>query len=125
MRKWGLVGLICLCAGWVTLIQAAPSKSGFLSGSATLGIAGYPLPCTIVDEIKLKTPCERAVFSWDIEVGINLKCTFDSVAPYLSTVFGIPGIEHLVLGVDGTWGGTQDQTGDGFRCSIRDRCGCE
>jgi len=104
VRQRGLaIVLCCLCAGWMGFGQSVSSQPGFLSGSTTLSLMGFPLPCTIVDEIRLDAPCERTVFAWDIEVGISLKCSFDSMAVLLDTVFGIPGPEHIVLGLEGTW----------------------
>ena len=102
---WARLFLFCVLGLWGGGAGAVSVGPGVLSGSTTLSIAGYPLPCSTVDGIKLPTPCERAVFAWDVEVGINLRCTFQSMAAFVSTVFGIPGVEHVVAGLDGTWGG--------------------
>lgn len=103
-KRLVLVAVCCAWAGWGGWTQASSSGLGLLSGSTTVSLMGFPLPCTIVDEIKLDTPCERTVFAWDLEVGINLRCSFDSLAVTVGTVFGIPGTEHLVLGFEGKWG---------------------
>ncbi len=105
MGKWFVVALAVVGAGCGVLGQVSSSKLGVLTGSTTLSIAGYPLPCSVVDEIKLDTPCERTVFAWDVEIGINLKCSFDPLAVLLSTVLGIPGFEHVVAGLEGTLAG--------------------
>lgn len=103
-RRW-VLALCCAWAGWGSWALASSPGFGLMSGSTTVSLMGFPLPCSIVDEIKLDTPCERTVFAWDLEVGINLKCSFDSLAVTIGTVFGIPGPEHLALGLAGKWAG--------------------
>ena len=104
-RRLWVLALCCAWAGWGSWAVASSPGLGLVSGSTTVSLMGFPLPCTIVDEIKLDTPCERTVFAWDLEVGIGLKCSLDSVAVTVDTVFGIPGPEHLALGLAGKWAG--------------------
>lgn len=95
---------LALCCAWTGWGLAASPGLGILSGSTSVSLTGFPLPCTIVDEIKLDTPCERTVFAWDLELGIVLKCSFDPLTVTLDTVFGIPGFEYVVAGLNGKWG---------------------
>ena len=62
-----------------------------LSGSTTVNLSAIPLPCTLVGEIKLDTPCERTVFSWDLDMAIKLKLSFSPSELWLDAVGGSPG----------------------------------
>lgn len=103
-KRLAVLAMCGMAVGWGVVGLASPPESGLLTGSTTVSLTGFPLPCTIVDEIKLDTPCERTVFAWDLEMGIVLKCSFDPLTVFVDTVFGIPGFEYVVGGLDGKWG---------------------
>ncbi len=102
LGRWGLgVVLVLACA---SLPPPSAGATGILSGGTTVNIAIKPLPCTIVEETLLDTPCEWSLLAWDIDANINLKCSFDNMAVLLNTVFGIAGIEYLAPGGELNWG---------------------
>ena len=78
-----------------------------LSGSTTVNLSAIPLPCTLVGEIKLDTPCERTVFSWDLDMAINLKLTFSPTELWLDAAGGFAGFEHVILGGSKTFAGVE------------------
>lgn len=75
------------------------ASTGILSGGTTVNIAVRPVPCTL-DPPMLDTPCEWSLLAWDIDVNINLRCSFDNMAVLLNTVFGIAGIEYVAPGAE-------------------------
>ena len=78
-----------------------------LSGSTTVNLSAIPLPCTLVGEIKLDTPCERTVFSWDLDMAIKLKLSFSPSELWLDAVGGFAGFEHVILGGSKTFAGVE------------------
>jgi hypothetical protein len=74
-----------------------------------VNLSAIPLPCTLVGEIKLDTPCERTVFSWDLDMAINLKLSFSPSELWLDAVGGFAGFEHVILGAKGVLGGVTIQ----------------
>lgn len=85
----------------VCLLLSIFSFSGYplsLSGSTAVNLSAIPLPCSLVGEIKLDTPCERTVFSWDLDMAIKLKLTFSPSELWLNAVGGFAGFEHVVVG---------------------------
>jgi len=78
-----------------------------LSGSTSVNLSAIPLPCSLVGEIKLNTPCERTVFSWDLDMAIKLKLSLSPTELWLDTVGGFAGFEHLVFGAKGRLAGIE------------------
>jgi len=68
-----------------------------VSGSSRLDVAAFPIPCTVVDLIKLDTPCERTLLTFDIESLLNLNITVSGVIFQTDAAIGIAGPEHLIL----------------------------
>ena len=80
-----------------------------LSGSTTVNLSAIPLPCSLVGEVKLDTPCERTVFSWDLDMAIKLKLSFSPSELWLDAVGGFAGFEHVIVGAKGTLAGATIQ----------------
>jgi len=76
-----------------------------LSGSTAVNPSAILLPCTLVGEIKLDTPCERTVFSWDLDMALKLRLSFSPSELWLDAVGGFAGFEHVILGAKGVLGG--------------------
>ena len=89
---------LCLLLGWWLLgfvSFAAPA----LSGNTTISLSALPLPCTLVDETKLDTPCERTVFSWDLDIALRFALELeDRWELWLDAAAGFAGFEHVVFG---------------------------
>lgn len=68
-----------------------------LSGSSRLDLSALPLPCSLVNEIKLDTPCEQTLLKFDIEALINLSLTVGGMVFSESLAISIAGLEHLIL----------------------------
>jgi hypothetical protein len=56
-----------------------------------------PIPCTLVGEIKLDTPCEKTLLKFDIESIIQMSASVSGMVFSLNSAIGIPGLEHLIL----------------------------
>jgi len=96
--KWALkVFFSVLLSSWAC---AAPT----LSGNTTVNLSALPLPCTLVGETKLDTPCERTVFSWDLDIALRFTLTFDDDTNlWLDATAGFAGFEHVIAGRRGAW----------------------
>jgi len=81
--------LLVLMIAWPTQAQ--------VSGSSRLDVAALPIPCTLVDEIKLDTPCELTLLKFDIESLLNLNITISGVVLKTDSAIGIAGPEHFIL----------------------------
>jgi len=97
--KWALkVFFSVLLSSWAC---AAPT----LSGNTTVNLSALPLPCTLVGETKLDTPCERTVFSWDLDIALRFTLTFDDDTNlWLDATAGFAGFEHVIAGAEGCLG---------------------
>ena len=91
---------VCILAVFQLGILAAPT----LSGSTTLNLSALPVPCTLVDETKLNTPCERTIFSWDLDMAVKLKLSLSPAEILLDAVGGFAGFEHVILGAKAPFG---------------------
>jgi hypothetical protein len=56
-----------------------------------------PIPCTLVGEIQLDTPCEKTLLKFDIESIVNVSFSVSGMTFTLRSAMGIPGLEHLIL----------------------------
>ncbi len=76
-----------------------------LSGNTTVNLSAIPLPCSLVQEIKGDTRCERTIFSWDLDLAMNFKLAFpDGQELWLDATGGFAGFEHVVFGADAELG---------------------
>ena len=95
---------LCLFLGrWLLgfVSFAAPA----LSGNTTISLSALPLPCTLVDETKLDTPCERTVFSWDLDIALRFALELeDRWELWLDAAAGFAGFEHVIFGGRGFLG---------------------
>jgi hypothetical protein len=89
--------LICLAANSLDL-------RADLSGSSRIDLAMNPIPCTLVDEIDLQTPCEKTLLKFDIESIINATITTSGLQLNFDSAMGIAGLEHLILTATATIG---------------------
>jgi hypothetical protein len=64
-----------------------------------------PLSCTLIDEIRLDTPCERTLLMFDIESIIKLNLVVGGMVLSESLAISIAGMEHLILGLSTSLGG--------------------
>jgi len=69
-----------------------------LSGNTAVNLSAIPLPCSLVDEVKLDTPCERTVFSWDLDMATKFRLSLNPSELWLDATGGFAGFEHVVLG---------------------------
>ena len=91
---------------------AAPS----LSGNTTINLSAIPIPCTELPEFKGQkqtndysgdpgAPCERTVFSWDLDIALRFTLGFgDHRELWLDAAGGFAGFEHVVIGGRGFLG---------------------
>ncbi len=82
------------------VLGGAVTTQAQLSGSSRLDLIATPIPCTLIDEIKLDTPCERTLLMFDIESIIELKLAVGGMAFSESLAISIAGPEHLVLNLN-------------------------
>jgi hypothetical protein len=68
-----------------------------LTGSSFVDFVMEPIPCTLVGEIKLDTPCEKTLLKFDIESIIKLSASVSGMVFSIDSAIGIPGLEHLIL----------------------------
>jgi len=68
-----------------------------LAGSSKVDFSMEPIPCTLVGEIKLDTPCEKTLIKFDIESLIIVNLTLEQASLSLNSAVGIAGVEHLVI----------------------------
>ncbi|OGF54792.1 MAG: hypothetical protein A2Z21_09075 [Candidatus Fraserbacteria bacterium RBG_16_55_9] len=68
-----------------------------LTGTSFITILAEPIPCTLVGEILLETPCEKTLLKFDIESIINLTVTLSGMSFTIDSAVGITGVEHLIL----------------------------
>lgn len=68
-----------------------------LIGSSFVDFMMEPIPCTLVGEIKLDTPCEKTLLKFDIESIIQLSASVSGMVFSIDSAIGIPGLEHLIL----------------------------
>lgn len=94
MRVLSFIAIGIFCLLWAGVGWGVP----LLSGSTALNLSAIPLPCTLVGEIKLDTPCERTVFSWDLDMAIKLRLSLGPGEAWLDATGGFAGFEHVVLG---------------------------
>jgi len=76
-----------------------------LTGSSFVSFMMEPIPCTLVGEIKLDTPCEKTLLKFDIESIIQLSASVSGMVFSIDSAIGIPGLEHLILRGLFTFGG--------------------
>ena len=68
-----------------------------LTGSSFVDFMMEPIPCTLVGEIKLDTPCEKTLLKFDIESIVDVSFSASGLTFTLNSAIGIPGLEHLIL----------------------------
>jgi len=68
-----------------------------LTGTSFVDFAMEPVPCTLVGEIQLDTPCEKTFLKFDIESIVNASLSLSGMTFTLRSAMGIPGLEHLIL----------------------------
>ncbi len=83
--------------GWGT-VQAK------IVGNSRVDVVMEPIPCTLIDEIKLDTPCEKTLLMFDIESIIDVTLVTDHLSLTTNFAVGIAGLEHTILTLDATIG---------------------
>ena len=73
-------------------------------GNSRLDLAMEPIPCTLIDEIKLDTPCEKTLLMFDLESIIDVTLVTDSLSLRTNFAIGIAGLEHTILTLGATIG---------------------
>ncbi len=96
--------LVCVAVLTFSLSLSAFSSPA-LSGNTTVNLSAIPLPCTLVEEIKGDTRCERTVFSWDLDIALKFRLSFEEKADlWLDATAGFAGFEHVIAGAQGYLG---------------------
>lgn len=86
-----------MLGGWGT-VQAD------IVGNSRVDFAMEPIPCTLIDEIKLDTPCEKTLLMFDIESIIEATLVTDHLSLTTNFAIGIAGLEHTILTLGATIG---------------------
>lgn len=73
-------------------------------GNSRVDVMMEPIPCTLVDEIKLDTPCEKTLLMFDIESIIAATLVTDHLSLTTNFAIGIAGLEHTILTLGATIG---------------------
>ncbi len=97
MHSWGSRSFVSLIVFIAVLVVLSLSVQAQISGSSRLDVAAFPIPCTVVDEIMLNTPCERTLLAFDIESILSLNITLSGMVAKIDSAIGIAGPEHLIL----------------------------
>lgn len=83
--------------GWGT-VQAK------IVGNSRVDVVMEPIPCTLIDEIKLDTPCEKTLLMFDIESIIDVTLVTDHLSLTTNFAVGIAGLEHTILTLEALHG---------------------
>jgi hypothetical protein len=94
---------IVIISLFFTVAGALTAKAD-LTGSSAITLLAEPIPCTLVNEIKLDTPCEKTLLKFDIEALIKFGFSVSGLLFTLDMAVGIPGLEHVILTGNATLG---------------------
>ena len=102
MGRYSLIFFLIVCSYFTGM--SAPT----FTGNTTVNLSAIPSPCSLVDEIKLDTPCERTVFLWDLDIALKFTLTFrENTNLWLDAAAGFAGFEYVVFGGRGILGGVE------------------
>jgi len=73
--------------------------------NSKLSLSATPMPCSLTDEIKTDTPCDKTFLKWEIKSTIDLDLKIGQTDYFLDSALSISHPEHLVLGLKTEVGG--------------------
>jgi len=100
--KWLLACLIFLLtfiSGYTFSSYPASALEDF-SLNSKLSLSATPMPCSLTDEIKSETPCERSFLKWDVESILDLDFRIAKTDFFIDSALSIAHPEHLILGLE-------------------------
>lgn len=68
-----------------------------ITGTSRIDFFMEPISCTVVGEIKLDTPCEKTILTFDIESVLAVNVSVSGLSMTLNSAMGIAGLEHLIV----------------------------
>ena len=99
---WGVTLLSLIIS--ILLGNGTVTTQAQLSGTSRLDLIAIPIPCSLINEIKLDTPCEMTFLKWDIESIIGLNLTVGGLTYAFHSAISIAGLEHFILSLDAKLG---------------------
>lgn len=99
MTVWRVV----ITVVFFTVAGALTAKAD-ITGSSAITLLAEPIPCTLVNEIKLDTPCEKTLLKFDIEALIKFGLSVSGLLFTTDIAVGIPGLEHAIFNIHASLG---------------------
>jgi len=99
-KRSAVTPLVAVCF----ILGAWSTAHADIVGNSRLDLSMEPIPCTLIDEIKLDTPCEKTLLMFDLESIIDVTLVTEHLSLTTNFAIGIAGLEHTILTLGATIG---------------------